>query len=443
MRAEVRGPGYTLVVVDGHQPPVVSDKRTIEVGYEVLRLDAVSSAFSEVLASLLLPPVEYDEELGPLVSAYRARVVAEEAGALASRLGEAGDLEVPLAYFPAARMSRLGNLYSCAFNEAVRDPESLGGAYAEHARALGAVEGGYVRLAMVQRRERRAGVAAPVNALLTGIAGLYLGFLSDLGRCRPSALLRDPLLLVRPPEGVLMSDCGGLAGLAEVLGASECSRSSLLFSTTVCAGPGGSVVVKDYAYGTLKWLLAGFLSLPAYPFRESPASRALNEYSSLRALRRVVRTPSVLALCVGQARSLLAREYVKGEVVMKSQDPSLWREAGRALAAIHRSGWALGDPNPGNFVVAGDGTYLIDAEQAGPFTPARGAWDLAVYFYYARFFGSPLELVRESLRAYAQHDPGLWEEVSSQLFSPGVLAFAVTLPPVLYELYTTVRSLRA
>jgi len=68
--AELRvvGPGYTLRVVEGSSPPRQPSPGEIEVGLDLLRLDAEAGVVGESLASLLLPALEFDEELRGLLS---------------------------------------------------------------------------------------------------------------------------------------------------------------------------------------------------------------------------------------------------------------------------------------------------------------------------------------------------------------------------------------
>ncbi len=441
---EVRGPGYRVRVVEGLQPPIVKGSG-LEVGRSLLMLDAVSGALSESLASLLLPPIEYDKELEDVVRAYRSRVVAEEASELMSRLGPlTQSARIHVSYFAVARMSRLSRLYPCAFNEAVRDLDKLADEYMSYAAEVGSLSDAYVMLRRSKARGLLASVRSRVSGIaMIGLAGAYVRLLlSGLTECQPRPPLEEPMSLVELPEGVLYGNCEMAEAIPEVLGATSCRRSSLLYSTTICEGE-EPVIVKDYGHSTLKWMLAGVLSVAAYPFKESPTSRAINEYRSLRALRNIVGTPRVYALCLSPMRALMAREFVEGDPVLSSRDPAAWEEAGRALAALHRAGWALGDPNPGNFVMSKGRPLLIDVEQAGQFSPVKGAWDLAVYYYYSRFFGAPSDLLRESLRAYVRSAGDLWRSVREELFSPGVIYLTATLPPLLLEMHNVIRDIEA
>ena len=440
--ATVVTPNYVLRVVEGSSPPKANGERELQVGLDLLRLDAQAGVLGESLASLLIPAVEFDEELRPLVESYRRRIVVEEAAELAARLGPATRrVLVPPEYFPAARMSRHAQTHSCLFNLSPGQLKAVGEGYRNYLSDVGDIRDDGVIIS--PRKVRGSMVSVLTSALKTtlsslGAAGLYL-WLSQRS-CSPSRALLDPLGLLEPEEGVLLGRCDAIQAIKEIIvGDGTCRRSSILFSTQVCEGGGSSIVIKDYSYAIPKWLLAGLISIGAYPFRQTPSSRASNEYSHFISMRAVIRTPRVYSLCLSPVSATMVREYVDGDVVMKSDDPEIWRRAGEALARIHRAGFALGDPNPGNFVLSGQETWLIDAEQAATFNPTKGAWDLAVYYYYARFFGAPADLVRESVTGYASAAGDLWRKVKDEFFSPRMAPFLVSLPPLLIELVETLR----
>ncbi len=444
MSATVVAPNYVLKVVEGSSPPKANGEGELQVGLDLLRLDAEAGVLGESLASLLLPATSFDDELRPLIESYRRRVVVEEAAELATRLGPSTRrVLVPPEYFPAARMSRHAQTHACFFNLSHSQLEAVGDGYRRYLSDVGEVrEDGVI----ISPRKVRGSMTSVVTSILKttlsslGAAGLYIWLTQR--SCKPSRALMDPFGLLIPEEGMLLGRCDAVQGVREVIvGDGRCSRSSLLFSTQVCEGNSAVIVIKDYSYAIPKWLLAGLISIGAYPFRQTPSSRASNEYAHFIVMRAAIRTPRVISLCLSPMSATMVREYVGGDVVMKSEDPGVWRYAGEALARVHRAGFALGDPNPGNFVVTGQTTWLIDAEQAGPFSAMKGAWDLAVYYYYSRFFGAPADLVRESVAGYASAAGELWEKVKSEFFSPRVTPFLVSLPPLLIELVETLRRL--
>lgn len=441
--SRIVGPSYVIDVVDGYYAPRVNG-REITVGRELLRLDAELSVLGESLASLLLPRVEFDDEVADIVTYYRRRVVAEEYSELVSRLGPASGLvRAPSYFFPLARMSKASWLYSCIFNEVTKDLESLGREYYEYVKVLGDV--GPDDLVTLRPRSRPTGnpLGGILKSVATGIsvAGVYMSSILRASGCKPNYLLADPYRALVAREGLLSSECGWPSHVVEVLlGRGECRRSSMLYASTLCRGSDGALVIKDYAYGTFKWLFAGIMSAAAYPFIETPAGRASNEYAKFLELRRLVRTPRVSALCITPLEATMVREYVDGESVLESEDPASWAEAGRVLATVHKAGYAMGDPNPGNVVIGRDGPSVIDLEQAGRFSNLKGAWDLAVFFYYARFFGRPLDLVKESVRSYVAAMGGRWKGVKSQLYNPRLMPFLLSLPVLFFELRSAVEQ---
>ncbi len=443
MSMTVMAPSYVLRVSEGTSPPKALSERELHVGYDLLRLDVQAGVFGESLASLLLPATSYDDELRPLVESYRRRVVIEEAAELSQRLGPATrKVLVPPEYFPAARMARHALTHACLFSFTPSQLEVIADAYKPYLGEVGDPSKGGV---VISSRKVRSSMASLFTSVLKttlsslGAAGLYLWLYQR--SCRPNRAIADPLALVMPEEGLLVGKCEGVQALREiVLGQDTCRRSSILFSTQVCGEGGRSLVFKDYSYALPKWLLAGLLSAGAYPFRQTPSGRASNEFAHFISLRGVVNTPRIVALCISPVSATMVREYVEGDVVMKSEDPTIWRLAGAALAKVHRAGYALGDPNPGNIVVSDGTPWLIDAEQAGPFTPTRGAWDIAVYYYYARFFGVPGDLVKESLEGYAEGAGDLWARVRASLFNPRVATFLASLPPLLIELMEALKK---
>ncbi|ADL18926.1 hypothetical protein ASAC_0519 [Acidilobus saccharovorans 345-15] len=444
----VKGPSYAIRVVEGLATPKVNG-REVTVGAELLRLDASLGVMGESLASLLLPAVDYSSDLASIVKSYRTRVVVEEASEAITRLGPlAGLAKVPPYFFPIARMSKLSWLYSCIFNESTRNVDLLGEIYSDYAKLVGDLTPeGYVKLSESKVKGSVASlISGIVKSVAAGIsvAGAYMSFFMRSSECPPNVLLEDPYRTVVIPEGILFSSCRWTSHPVELeMERATCRRSSLLYSSLLCEDGNSRAVIKDYGYGTFKWLFAGVVSITAYPFIQTPSGRASNEYRRLLELRQYVRTPRVLALCINPMEASMVRDYVDGSDVLRSRDPAHWQEAGRVLATVHRSGYALGDPNPSNVVIGRDGAWLIDVEQAGKFTPQRGAWDLAVFFYYSRFFGAPLDLVKESLRSYASSlEPSLWKKVRGQLFSARLAPFLASLPLLFFELRSAVESIK-
>ena len=191
----------------------------------------------------------------------------------------------------------------------------------------------------------------------------------------------------------------------------------------------------------VKWLPAAALGRGYVSYRVSPKSRMAAEYRYLRLLRPIARTPRILEVCADYTTSVMVREYVEGTPTLSSRDPGDWGAAGRLLARIHRAGYAVGDPNPGNFIVDDVGARLIDAEQARPLDDRAAAWDLAVFAAYARFMGAPRDLVRAALEAYREEARGLWGRVSRLAASPRLWVHLSVTPRVALELQQLFREL--
>ncbi len=417
---EIQGPGYRIRVAPGVSPPSWDpEERVLTVGLTVLEFDARLGILGETVAGLLLPPLTHiPERLARIIDDYRARIVAEQAADLGQRIGGvAGLARVRPSYFPVSRAVMLWKSIGCLLHGGL-DPDRLDDEYSPYSWAAGDEAGGYVRIRPARfkkvitanlsrlRLMTSAALASISKQLSTAWPGVACGSLPE----KP-----DPSGLVLLPEGAYHYDCPGGEDLAaRLLGpGTRCKVPQWTSSTLVCQGPTGErVAVKEYLRMIVKWLPASIASASKYGYVIGPKTRLYNEYRYLRFLRGVVRTPGILAVCGDQVRALMAREYLEGTPVLGSQDPGHWALSGEALARIHKSGTVLGDPNPGNFVVEGSSVGIVDAEQAKKYTVRRGAWDLAVYVYYASLFGTPPELTAEGLRAYAGEAPDLWGEES-------------------------------
>ncbi len=433
----VEGPGYRLMVQRGPRGLSWRD-REVRVGSTLLELDADFGFLGEAVAGLLLPRVRVEGEwLERVVERYRVRVVAEQAADLATRLGRlALEALVDPAFFPLSRMTLYWGVNGCFYRDSW-DPEGLRSEYEGLVEAAGDMEGSGVRLRPARYREVIQSYASRLRAAAGGLLARASTILAPgeawPGRsCGPGEPPGDPGGLVRLPEGRVYYSCPGARGLAEaILGAgASCRRPSWTASSFVCESPRGRIVVKEYYKMIVKWLPAALASARSYGYILTPKKRMYNEYRYLVELRRIVETPRILAVCGDQARAVMAREYVEGEPVLGSRDPGAWRASGEALARIHSAGYALGDPNPGNFVVSPRGVAVVDAEQAKRYSERRGAWDLAVYTVYALLFREPEELVAEGLRAYRSAAPGLAEREAGILRDPGFWAPLAVLGPV-------------
>jgi len=421
---EIRGPGYRILVTSDVRP-VTWDPRegVIRAPRLALEIDARFSLLGEIVASLLLPPVRVESEWAEgIVGEYRSRVVAEQAADLASRIGGvAGLARVEPQFFPLSRARMYWGVNGCLLAGGL-DPEALAKEYVGYLEHAGVpVEGG-VRIRPSRFRETIRSYTSRLRAYTASALARMSKLLAPTGAW-PGAACQlppppDPSRHVILPEGVYVHECRGGSGLAgRLLPGAECRPASRTASSLICERDGERIVVKEYMRMILKWLPAVAASTPYYGYQLSPKARLYNEYRYLRILRAVVPTPRIYAVCGTQSNTFMAREFMEGEPVLESRDPGAWRLSGVSLARIHKSGHALGDPNPGNFVVAGGVAGVIDAEQARKLTPTRAAWDLAVYVVYGLLFGAPEDLLAEGVRAYRGEAPEAWGEAEKILSS--------------------------
>lgn len=208
--------------------------------------------------------------------------------------------------------------------------------------------------------------------------------------------------LSRSYEGLLFSGFVGPeeASSIHVGEPVECFRRGLLYSVYICAGPGGFVAVKDYRVSSLKWIPAFIAAAPTVRYRRDPKLRALSELYYSRLLRMVVNTPRILSAHLWERGALTVREYVPGVSVLDSRDPRAWRMAGKALARIHSEGYALGDANPGNFIVSGSSITLVDMEQVRPSDPTSIAWDIITVIAYTHLTRAKGTYLNELIETY-------------------------------------------
>jgi len=166
-----------------------------------------------------------------------------------------------------------------------------------------------------------------------------------------------------------------------------------------------SVVVKNYAdVRALKWALLGIWASTAKKFSASANSRLDREYGmTLRLHSMGVLVPRVLA--VAPAERILVKEYVTGPTLasminsfLKGGSVGLGSVStyGEIIARLHKAGIALGDSKPSNVVVAAEGLYLTDLEQAYP--GGDQSWDIAEFLYYT----AKLSIREDAMRKVAE-----------------------------------------
>jgi len=227
--------------------------------------------------------------------------------------------------------------------------------------------------------------------------------LSKLRRMResppPFAPLEEPRALLRLEEGTVIPDASLIVeAIAKLLGFEAYSTKEKdigePYSTTRVltfhdASREKSVVVKNYTdIRSLKWALLGIWASTANRFSTSANSRMDREYGMTIRLKSMgILVPAILA--VAPAERILVKEFVSGPTLsnvinslMKGYPDGLENVSayGDVISRVHAAGIALGDSKPSNVVVAGDGLYLTDLEQATP--GGDQSWDIAEFLYY-------------------------------------------------------------
>lgn len=217
----------------------------------------------------------------------------------------------------------------------------------------------------------------------------------------------------------------GLRGLRELV-FRECRPASLIAPVYRCELSGKPVLVKVYSVNPfiLKWVPAYVAALRVIRYRLHPVARLRNEILYFRYIdsRGLAKTPRVYAWCFEESKGFLVREHVEGFPVLSARDARSWAMYGASLRRLHSSGVALGDSNPGNFIVSGRELYLVDAEQAREGSSALYAWDLVVAVLYSLAAGVDHRLVALSLASYRELAGDAWEEVSWYIERPWLLA---------------------
>ncbi|MEB3851570.1 MAG: phosphotransferase [Desulfurococcales archaeon] len=389
---------------------------TLRVSLTLLRLDAQASLAGERVAGPLLFPVRLSDgcggdvggEVRSIIEAYRRRVVVEQLYDVYVRMGVlAREALVDPAFPPVSRLWLLRRPHACLAAEAVSGPGDLRGVYAGLASGVARLVDGMLALDPPSVKLEFLAAAARTRAVAASVASRApLPRLPWEGDCSLPGWASNPWSLVRLPEGEYRGPC---RDPLELLDGAQCRQGGGRFTSSyVCDTPRGRVVLKDYMKMALKWIPAAAASSVAVRYRLGPRSRLAADYHYLRLLRGVLPTPRFLALCSDVARAGAVREYVEGTPVLDSREHTHWRAAGAALGLVHEAGYALGDPNPGNFIVppGGGRPWLIDAEQAREYTRRRGAWDLVVATAYASMFNVEQSLILEMLSAYLDSWPG-------------------------------------
>ncbi len=407
-------------------------RTTLEVPLSLLRADAAYSILGETAAGFLLGMYVVEGEcpaIGEIAETYRRRVVVEEFYQLYNWLGSIlRDTRVSPLYVPAVRAWRIrghvSSIISSQLSGSVRG--ELEETYREAAVSLGLLRDGKVNVKEVRVQGRaesesyRRSLEAAWN-MYRKTLGQVLGPVVDDEQTH--MLIENPGLLVELPEGSLTLEKHTPETLSSQITGKDtlCRPSSPLSSSLACRGEDGRAVVKIYGRLAVKWLPATIASPREARYLVTPRARMANEYYWLRRLRKAVATPRIHALAVNPSRMML-RDYVHGIPAFDSEEKRHWETAGRTLAFLHKLGVALGDPNPGNFIVDEENleySAIVDAEQARPYAPVAGAWDLVVFTVYPLLFGKDKSLVESAVEAYRLEDPELYRR-HAEILSQGI-----------------------
>ena len=416
----------------------------------ILELDTKMSLFAEYFSAPLLLPfkLKCDDEylkmyIVEITNTYRKRAVLEQAYDLYIRLGPLLDVvKILPAYFPLSRLGLIWGANACflsslieRFNKEILIDE-LNNMYLEHLSKLFSIkiEKGYIKLKPPSIRENFISFMTSFKlALQTGLHKFTINLLrSRSNKCDPPDFIKKPWIFIKVPEGKLKFSC---PQPKEMIGGT-CRALSSLSESLVCNSKNNKVVVKDYyRITTVKWIPATLASnIYGIKYRFGAKSRLSAEVKYFPILRHAVSTPSILKICIDYRQAYTIREYIEGYPLNKIKDPKIWKEAGKKLAEIHKNGFFLGDPNPGNFVFDHKGNFwLIDAEQVRILNEPNKmkAWDIIVFLFYSTFLDIDEKLVEEALRGYA-NNINSWKEIKKEAMKPQVWAsLGVAVPNLL------------
>ncbi|MCE4624928.1 MAG: hypothetical protein F7C35_03575, partial [Desulfurococcales archaeon] len=370
---------WTLTLCSQCTPLVDKKSRVVRLPRLLLSADARYGLLSEALAGILLGRVSYaGAEEAEIIRRYRFRVIVEELYGLLRSIGSVSlESTIDPLYPPARRAHLLGPGYWRLYKAS--EGEELRGEYLELAGHAGLLKDGKIDKVRVAHFMKK--VREKIRAGLTS-AGIKIGRYARLLASRMAGFApwdSCPMTreyragdYVRLPEGVYYEG-NAVEAIKDILGDGvECRRPNMISSSFICEGGGGKVVLKRYMTGTAKWVPAYAASPGKARFLLGPRRRFENEYKMLRSLRRAVVTPRVIAAIREWGSPAIVRGFLEGEPVLDSAESEVWALAGRAIATVHRSGFTLGDSNPGNILkLEGGGAAIIDAEQAAEYSDER------------------------------------------------------------------------
>jgi len=438
--------------------PVAASVLVVEEG--LLMDDATTSTLGEFAVGRFLnvyDPILNGEFLRKAELEYKRRVTLEALLELASDYGDfSRNLLIPYDYFLFSKLRKRAVIYPPALYSYIQtyscpsapeNRESTLAGFREAAQGMKAAgflipERDHVRIVPEKMKGDAFTKLSSLFSLTArgvtqyavhGYAGrVGLGVFrreasSKIRRMRASAStlpeLDKPKSVLRLEEGAILADTAKIdRQLAKLVGLEEFrSREKDLgeptATTRVITLESGDVkrsfVVKNFSdVRSLKWALLGFWAMAARKFSMTPIARLEREYRASRQLRlQGIHTPKIVALALDER--VLVRDYVEGRSLSKIVDEILHggqegldevEEFAETMVKAHAAGFGLGDTKASNVIVAQDGLYLTDLEQA--VEGGDSAWDIAEFLFYSGKFSVKEEgmerVARAFLAAYAK-----------------------------------------
>jgi tRNA A-37 threonylcarbamoyl transferase component Bud32/predicted nucleotidyltransferase len=422
--------------------PVTASALVVEE--ELLQRDAVRASLGEFVSGRLLnvyEPLLNGDLIRKAELESKKRVLAEEILEIGSQHGEfAQDLLIPLEYFLFDKLHKRAFVYPPALYSYVRTYSCSYGdenkafaleGFAEAALSLQASgvlkvetrkEGGapYIRILGEGLRSRAfARILSLFNLTTRGVKQYAVhGYAGRVGfnvfkdeavsklrrmqdRIDPPPELAEPKRLIGLEEGFILPKTeqmverlAALSGFATYTkrekNLGEFYSTAKLLTLRNAGGNETRFVFKHFAdIRSVKWALLNVWSL-SRKFSTSPQARMHREYLASIGLRsRGVATPKIVGAVLDDR--VLVKEYIVGRrlsdlvqdvLTGRSGGTEIVERFGEAMGAIHKAGFAVGDPKATNVIVKEKTAdlYFTDLEQA--MEGGDQAWDVAGFVYY-------------------------------------------------------------
>jgi len=240
--------------------------------------------------------------------------------------------------------------------------------------------------------------------------------------------LREPRSLLGLVEGLFVTSGEWLSKLFGHLGLKGKVKVDMkplgsFYSTThlyrlKSEGAEVKVVVKRFLdFWSIKWLLVSIVARPARNFGIKPSTRMGNEYTATIELRKAgIGTPEILL--VHSKEKLIVKEFVDGVPSTNFLRKDEVRSIAKALASIHKMGYAVGDTKPDNILFKDGKVYFIDLEQAEK--GGDPVWDVAEFIYYSCWFLPDARSVKEMAERFAEaydYDRSVLKKAASEKYA--------------------------